>query len=306
MKAAMEEDKGIVGTFYKSCMNEEAIKKLGNLPLQPMLKRVEEVKDMKSLTAMLVWMGNRDNGALFGWGVSPDSQSPTTRAFYLSPGGMTLPDQSYYLKNDDDMKAHRAIEKDIIEKLLINAGVDKEQARKDALNCLAIETRTAEITMKREEARSAVGTRIMREDLKKMIPLMHWDDFFEGIGMHDVGLEGGPQLIMRDDKFFHRFDRILTNPNPEFAKLSSLVGSDSAWEVAGLEYEPAAKPDGVFDEADAEVIKSYPCYTLVSSYEMYVCMYVCIHTHTHTHTQTGDQKLPALYARVILCHLPPS
>jgi putative endopeptidase len=139
MKAAMEEDKGIVGTFYKSCMDEEAISKLGthatctcvahapcscivvyihvditprvyslvcrssidecgvlrpgNKPLQPMLQKVEEVKDMKSLTEMLVWMGNRDNGALFGWGVSPDSEHPETRAFYMSPGGMTLPDQ---------------------------------------------------------------------------------------------------------------------------------------------------------------------------------------------------------------------
>jgi len=55
MKAAMEEDKGIVGTYYKSCMNEEAIQKLGNAPLQPMLKRVDKVKDMKSLTEMLVW-----------------------------------------------------------------------------------------------------------------------------------------------------------------------------------------------------------------------------------------------------------
>ena len=36
---------------------------------------------------------------------------------------------------------------------------------------------------------------------------------------------------MRDDKFFERFDRILTNPNPNFAKLSSLVKSDAAWET---------------------------------------------------------------------------
>jgi len=62
----------------------------------------------------------------------------------------------------------------------------------------------------------------------------------------------------------------LTNPNPEYAKLSALVKSDSAWEAAGLEYEPAGSPDGVFDEADAEVIKSYLRYTLVSSYATYL------------------------------------
>ena len=125
----MEEDTGIVGTFYQSCMDEEAINKVGIGPLQPMLKKIDEVKDMKTLTNMLVWMGNRDNGALFGWSISPDSEHPETRAFYLSPGGMTLPDQSYYLNNDEDMKEHRSIEKNIIEKLLINAGVPEEQAR---------------------------------------------------------------------------------------------------------------------------------------------------------------------------------
>ena len=35
--------------------------------------------------------------------------------------------QSYYLKNDDEMREHRAIEKSIIEKLLVNAGVAEEQ-----------------------------------------------------------------------------------------------------------------------------------------------------------------------------------
>lgn len=269
MKAAMEEDTGIVGTFYQSCMDEEAINKVGIGPLQPMLKKIDEVKDMKTLTNMLVWMGNRDNGALFGWSISPDSEHPETRAFYLSPGGMTLPDQSYYLNNDEDMKEHRSIEKNIIEKLLINAGVPEEQARKDALNCLAVETRTAEITMKREDARGAVGKRITREELKTIVPLFEWDAFFDGIGMQDVGLANGPQLIMRDDKFFERFDRILTNPNPNFAKLSSLVKSDAAWETAGLEYMPA-KADGVFDDADAEVIKSYLRYTIVSSYATYL------------------------------------
>lgn len=38
MKAAMEEDQGIVGMFYKSCMDEEAINKLGTacVPFAPL------------------------------------------------------------------------------------------------------------------------------------------------------------------------------------------------------------------------------------------------------------------------------
>ena len=42
---------------------------------------------------------------------------------------------------------------------------------------------------------------------------------------------GGPQLIMRDDGFFGKFDTILTNPNPNFAQLPALVATDDAWET---------------------------------------------------------------------------
>jgi predicted metalloendopeptidase len=43
-------------------MNEDAINKLGNKPLQPLLKSVESVKDLASLTSHLAQMGRNDNG----------------------------------------------------------------------------------------------------------------------------------------------------------------------------------------------------------------------------------------------------
>jgi len=268
MRNAVEADSGVVGTYYRSCMNEDAINKLGNKPLQPWLKRIDEVKDMKSLTNLLVYLGNHNNGAFFGWSVTADSQHPETRAFYLSPGGMTLPDQSYYLSNDEEMKEHRATEKEVIEQLLINAGVEPEQAKMDALNCLALETRTAENVMPKEAARKAKGKRLTREQLKLLVPLFHWDDFFQGIGMADVGLEGGPQLIMRDDKYFEKLDSIFTDPNPNYSQLPLMVKSSELYRTAGLEYKPSDESsiDEKFDENDAAVLRSYLKYTIVSTF----------------------------------------
>eukprot|EP00961_Rhodomonas_salina_P008189 111282-Rhodomonas_salina.4 len=92
--------------------------------------------------------------------VTVDSRHPEKRAFYMGPGpsapalasaaqqlscswsdvdawgsaGTTLPDQSFYTSNDEEMIQHRAKERDVIATLLVNAGVEPAQARKDALN----------------------------------------------------------------------------------------------------------------------------------------------------------------------------
>ena len=55
-------DKGIIGTYYKSCMNEDAINAKGNTPLQPLLKKIDTVQDIPSLTTYLADLGRENNG----------------------------------------------------------------------------------------------------------------------------------------------------------------------------------------------------------------------------------------------------
>jgi len=269
MQKAVEKDDGIVGTYYASCMNTDKINELGNKPVQPWLKMADEVTDMQSLTSLLAQLGNYNNGAFFGWSITGDSKHPEKRAFYLGPGGTTLPDQSFYMSNDEEMIAHRAQERDVIEKLLVNAGVDPVQARKDAYNVLAVETRTSEFTMKREDARDATGKRVTREELKALVPLMHWDDFFSGLRMEDVGIEDGPAIVVHDEHFFRNLGNILTNPNPQAAQLNALSASEEAFEsTSGLEYTPSVDlpSDGTFDAEDAAALRSNLRYMLVSTF----------------------------------------
>lgn len=253
-------------------MNLNAIEKEGVKPLQPWFERIDKIKDTKSLTTYLVDLGRHNNGAFFGWDIAADSEDPERRVFYVGPGGVTLPDRSYYLTNDMEMLAHRAVERDTIERLLVLAGFDKVQARKDALNAMAFETRTAEVKLPKEDTRGMKGSRIMREDLKKKVPLIHWDAWFEGMGVSDVGMPGGPQLVMREDSYFDKLPSLLTNPNPNLAKLNSLVATEKEFESAGLEYTPTPEDslDSTFDEADAEVLRSYLRYMIVSDYAPYL------------------------------------
>jgi len=269
MQKAVEEDNGIIGTYYASCMDTKTINALGNQPLQPWLKMVDNVKDMNSLSSLLAQLGNYNNGAFFGWSVTVDSRHPEKRAFYMGPAGTTLPDQSFYTSNDEEMIQHRAKERDVIATLLVNAGVEPAQARKDALNVLALETRTAEVTLRKEDARGASGTRVTREELQKMVPLMPWDEFFSGLGMADVGVKDGPQIVLHDERFFQNLDNIFCNPNPNIAHIDALTATD-AWfgSEAAVRYTPSVDTpsDGVFDPEDAAALRSSLRYMLVSTF----------------------------------------
>mmetsp|Transcript_16149 Transcript_16149/g.37310 ORF Transcript_16149/g.37310 Transcript_16149/m.37310 type:complete len:768 (-) Transcript_16149:97-2400(-) len=269
MLSAVQNDKGIVGTYYQSCLNEDAVDKLGNKPLQPLLAEIDKVQDMPSLTQYLADMGRRNNGAFFMWYVDADSKHPDRRAFNLAPGGMTLPDKSYYMSNDDEMLQHRSMEMKTVAKILTNAGVPEAEARVDALNVIALETRTAETTMAREDARGSHGTRMTRDELKKMVSVFEWDAFFHGIEMPDVGIDGGPQLIMHDDGFFGQLSTIFTDPNPRHTNsLSEVEASGTGGASDPLVYKPTTQlvMDKAFDAQDARVLRSVLRYTVVSTY----------------------------------------
>jgi len=258
-------DDGIVGTYYKSCMNEDAVNKLGNKPLQPLLKSVESVKDLPSLTSHLAHMGRNDNGAFFSWYVDADSQHPERRAVFLAPGGMTLPDKSYYTSNEKDMLKHRSMEVETIVKLLTNAGIPAEDAKQDALNVLALETRTAETTMDREQARGSHGKRLTRDELQSIAPSIDWESFFHGVEIPDAGVEGGPQLIMQDEDYFKQLASIFTDPNP---RLTSSLADTGKPPADPLVYKPTTELtlDKEFDAEDAKALRSYLRYTTAASY----------------------------------------
>jgi len=260
----------LTSPFWQSCMDEDAINSLGTKPLTPWLAKVEEVKDMRSLTSFLAFLGEYDNGAFFGWSVSNDSRNPERRALHLSPGGMTLPDRKYYISNDLEYLEHRAVEKGVIQQLLVNAGVDAAQAEVDAFNVIAIETRTAELRQPHEEARSAEGVYVSRDELKAREPAFYWDDFFAALQLDDVGLEGGSPIVLHDNHFFsHGLSALLENPNPEYAHVTTLSGSGLSFGgTAGLEYVAFDKSeeDHSFDPEDAKILQSYLRYTIVSTF----------------------------------------
>ena len=97
-----------IGAMFATCMDEAGLEKAGAKPIQPTLKRVEKISDLKSLQAEITYLHSVGVPALFGFGAGPDLKNSTMTIASLGQGGLSLPNKDYYTKTDDKSKETRA------------------------------------------------------------------------------------------------------------------------------------------------------------------------------------------------------
>ena len=86
-----------VADFYRSAMDTNRLETLGFKPLQADLKRIEAVQSPEELLRLLADLHERGVSACFARSVAPDARNSSVYAFYLSQGGLGMPDRDYYL-----------------------------------------------------------------------------------------------------------------------------------------------------------------------------------------------------------------
>jgi putative endopeptidase len=143
-----------VGDFYASGMDEAGIEKLGLAPLQPLLRRIDDVKDAAGLAAALADLHRMGAFAGFAFSVEQDDKESSRYSMVLAQGGLGLPDRDYYLKEDPKSKELLSAYRAHVAKMLGLAGFDGE----DADQILALETRLARASMTRVEQRDPKAT----------------------------------------------------------------------------------------------------------------------------------------------------
>jgi len=131
-----------VGDFYASGMDSLTIEKLGTEPIKPLLTKIDQIKNDQDLISFIA-NGYKDaEGDLLGFGVEPDDKNSTKNILSFSQSGLTLPERSYYLDQDDKAKKIRTEYLKYITKIFTLAG-DSVNAAKYADNILKLETAIA-------------------------------------------------------------------------------------------------------------------------------------------------------------------
>jgi putative endopeptidase len=141
---------------------------------------------------------------VFQFGSSADFQHAETQIAYAFEAGLGLPTKDYY--SDAKYKDIRDAYVDYIAKALELTGVAEADAKKQAADVLAFETRLAAASLSPVEARKPENQYhfVSVKDADKATPHFSWDKFFAAQG---VTIDKG--FSLSQPKFFAEFDKQL-------------------------------------------------------------------------------------------------
>jgi putative endopeptidase len=197
-----------LGDFYASAMDEATIEKIGLRPLKADFKRIDKIRNLKQLTALLIGMEADGTGPLFGLGVQPDLKNTELNIAYATQGGLSLPERDYYTRDDEASKKLRDQYLSHVERMLVLAGSKPNRAKADAAAILALETQLAKASLTRVELRDPNKSYRMVNvaEANTLTPHFDWAQLFAAIGHPDL-----QKFSQAQPGFFAEMDRALTD-----------------------------------------------------------------------------------------------
>jgi putative endopeptidase len=193
-----------IGDLYRSFMNEEHIESLGVTPIQRDLDRALSVSSLDAFIELVSELEARGGAGLFGMYVTADKGNSAFNTTYLSQGGLSLPDESYYREEQfaeirEKFVAHVAA-------LLALAGIDNGPER--AASILALETTIARSHWDNVRSRDAEATfnPKTRAELVALSPNFPWAIWERAGEVPSVVLEN---VIVRQPSYFEGLSTLL-------------------------------------------------------------------------------------------------
>ncbi|MBC7499858.1 MAG: M13 family metallopeptidase [Herminiimonas sp.] len=180
----------MLGTFYRSGMDDARIDAEGARPLAPHLARIDAIATRKDLLAVIATQHAIGATPLFGFLVDQDAKNTLRYIPQLVQGGLGMPDRDYYLKHDP---ATRAIQRSYtahLVRIFSLLGDAPAMARQNAATVMAIETQLARASMSKVALRDPLASyHLMPVDaLSALERGIDWQSYFTSIGLAQPGL----------------------------------------------------------------------------------------------------------------------
>ncbi|WP_107773002.1 M13 family metallopeptidase [Nocardioides sediminis] len=179
----LDEDARKIGDLFASFMDEERIDRLGTRPIQPLVKAVEGLRDVRDLAAFLGEFERIGGAGLFGSYIDTDDRNSDRYLFHITQGGLGLPDESYY--REDKFAEVREAYVAYLTRLL---GLAETEWLGDpaaaAQTILELDTRLAKGHWERAETRDVQKTYNLMtlDEVKELAPAFDWDAYVTNLG----------------------------------------------------------------------------------------------------------------------------
>jgi len=209
-----------VGDYYSSCMDESAINQTGIAPLQPLLGRIEGMKDKSQLPeviaaihqsirpANLNFIDAQYQGVLFGIYASADFNNAAQTVAALDQSGMAMPSREFYLKDDDESKQIREKYMKHVARLLELSGESPAQSAQDAQTVLAMETALANAAMDIVARRDPknLNNKMTLEAVQALTPAFSWKAYFAAMRVPTQ-----PQYLVMAPEFLKGVQKLIAS-----------------------------------------------------------------------------------------------
>lgn len=188
-----------IGDFFFSGMDSVSLNKKGISDLNPDLTMIDKTSNLKDLMAVGAYLHQVAASPFFGFYVGQDDKISSKYAIFISQGGLSLPDRSYYLDNDARSKNIREKFSQYVTSIFGIMGYDDAKAKASAAKVIEIETSLARSSRKREDTRDPFSNynKMTFTQLQKLTPAIDWNTFTQKIGLNkvDTVIVGQPEFL---------------------------------------------------------------------------------------------------------------
>lgn len=203
-ESAPDSESRKVGDLYNSFLDEETVDDLGAEPIADQLATVNAITDLAGLIQALGTLDRSGTGGPFGYFVNGDAKQSDRYIMYLSQGGLSLPDESYY--REDTFAEIRTEYVAHLERMLALAGLPN--AADAAGRIMALETRLSTSHWDRVSNRDATKTytKLDRAGLDALIPEFDWTAWLAAVEIPESAFA---EVVVRQPSFFTGLGRAL-------------------------------------------------------------------------------------------------
>lgn len=206
-KSPKGSDSQLTGDLYASCMDEAAIEKADAKPLKQYFKKIDKVKDLRSMHRAIAEFHRVGASMFFGFGSSPDLKNSKMVIATTGQGGMSLPNKDFYTKTDDKSVEIRNKFVAHMTNMFKLLGDADQQAAANAQTVMRIQMRLANAAKAPVELRNPDKNynKMSLTDVAKLTPDFSWPDYMQIRGVPTVS-----EMNVGQPDFFKELNKMFT------------------------------------------------------------------------------------------------
>ena len=154
MKSPQNGVQKLLGDFWASGLDEEAVERDGAGPVAPLLARIDAIKKPQDVAPAIAALHQVGIPVAFNFTADIDLNKLDTYLGYFAQGGLGLPDASFYTRNDAEARSLLGRYNGYVQKILALSGTPQARLTAEAQLVIDLETRIARVSKTQDALRS--------------------------------------------------------------------------------------------------------------------------------------------------------